>query len=309
MSQRQVRVAVVQAASAGFDRDRSLAKLDTFTREAAREGARLVVFPEAFVGGYPRGLDFGAVVGSRTTEGREWYRRYWEGAVDIPGPGVDAICAVARESNVFLVAGVVEREGGTLYCTAVFVDENGQYRGKHRKLMPTAAERVCWGQGDGSTLTVAESAFGRVGAVICWENYMPMLRMAMYAKGVEIWCAPTADGRESWQASMRHIAMEGRCFVLGANQFTTRKDYPDDYPAQAPECRGGSVIVGPLGEVLAGPLWDREGILIADLDMDEAARGKMDFDVTGHYSRPDVFRLEVDERAMEAVRQKKRGAE
>jgi nitrilase len=308
MSGRRIHAAVVQAASVGFDRIGSLRKLRALTRDAACEGARLAVFPEAFIGGYPRGLDFGAVVGSRTGEGREWYRRYSEGAVEIPGAGMEEIREIARESRIFLVVGVIEREGGTLYCTAVFVDETGEYKGKRRKLMPTAAERVCWGQGDGSTLTVVDSSVGKLGAAICWENYMPMLRMALYAKGVEVWCAPTADARDSWQASMRHIAMEGRCFVLAANQFTTRSDYPADYPATSPDCRGGSVIVDPMGEVLAGPLWDREGILTAELDLDAVSRGKLDFDVVGHYARPDVFRLEVDESPKPAVLQKERGA-
>jgi predicted amidohydrolase len=295
-----VRAAVVQAASVGFDRDRTLAKAEALTREAAGRGARLVVFPEAFVGGYPRGSSFGAVVGSRTEEGREEFRRYWEGAVDVPGPAVEQLGQMAADSGVFLVVGVIERDSGTLYCTVLFFDDDGAYLGKHRKLMPTAAERLVWGFGDGSTLPVFDTPLGRLGAVICWENYMPLLRTAMYAKGIELYCAPTADARPSWQSTIRHIALEGRCFVLSANQFTRRSDLPGPHPLpdddpDAVICNGGSVIVDPLGEVLAGPLTDGEGILVADLDRGQIVRGKFDFDAVGHYARPDVFSLTVDE--------------
>ena len=240
------RAAVVQAASAGFDRDKTLAKAEALTRAAARQGARLVVFPEAFVGGYPRGSGFGAVIGNRTEEGREEYRRYWDGAVDVPGPAVEELRRIAAESRVFVVMGVIERDGGTLYCTVLFFDDEGAYLGKHRKLMPTASERLVWGFGDGSTLPVFNTPLGKLGAVICWENYMPLLRMAMYAKGIEIYCAPTADARESWQATVTHIALEGRCFVLSANKFARRSDYPVDHPLpvndpDAVVCNGGSV--------------------------------------------------------------------
>jgi nitrilase len=299
----RVRAAVVQAAPVAFDVEATLDKAARLTAEAAAPGADLVVFPEAFVSCYPRGITFGATVGARTAEGRAWFRRYWESSVDVPGPATDRLGAIAREHGVHLVAGVIERDGGTLYCTAVFVGPDGALLGKHRKLMPTAAERLVWGYGDGSTLPVIDTAAGRLGAVICWENYMPLLRMAMYAKGVQIWCAPTADARDTWIATMQHIACEGRCFVLSANQFATRADYPADYPLDDdgadPDgvlCRGGSVIVSPLGEVLAGPAFGEEAILRADLDLDRIAEAKYDFDVVGHYARSDVFTLQVDER-------------
>ena len=302
-----VRAAVVQAASVAFDRDRTIERVCTLAAEAAAANARLIVFPEAFVSGYPRGLDFGARIGSRTPEGREQFRRYWESAVEVPGPATAALGATAREVNAHLVIGVVERDGGTLYCSVLFFDPNGGLMSKHRKLMPTAAERLVWGFGDGSTMPVFGTPIGRIGAVICWENYMPLLRMHMYAQGVQIYCAPTADDRETWPSTMRHIALEGRCFVLSSNQFARRSDYPEDYPAVQggdPETimsRGGSCIIDPLGRVLAGPLYDRSGILTADLDLDEIARGKFDFDVVGHYARPDVFRLVVNTSPMPAV--------
>ena len=227
----RIKVAVAQAAPVVFDRKRTLEKVHALARDAAREGAQLVLFPEAFVSGYPRGMDFGAVVGSRSEQGREDFRRYWESSVDVPGPAVDELGRAARNNRIYLVIGVVEREGGTLYCTVLFFAPDGSFLGKHRKIMPTGSERLVWGFGDGSTLPVFETSLGKLGAVICWENYLPLLRAAMYAKGIEIYCAPTADARESWAASMRHIAIEGRCFVLSCNQFNRRRDFPDDYDA------------------------------------------------------------------------------
>jgi nitrilase len=293
--------AVVQAAPVAFDVEATLAKAERLCGEAAAGGAELVVFPEAFVSCYPRGLGFGAVVGSRTEEGRAWFRRYWESSIDVPGPAVARLGAMARDHGVHLVIGVIERGGGTLYCTALMVGPSGELLGKHRKLMPTASERLVWGTGDGSTMPVVDTPLGRLGTVICWENYMPLLRMSMYAKGIELYCAPTADARETWVATMRHVACEGRCFVLSANQFARRSDYPADYPVDEADpdavlCSGGSVIVSPLGELLAGPERDGEAILRAELDLGRIAEGKFDFDVTGHYARPDVFRLLVNER-------------
>jgi nitrilase len=298
-----VSAAVVQAAPVAFDVEATLAKVEQLTADAVADGVALVVFPEAFVSCYPRGMTFGATVGARSPEGRAWFRRYWESSIDVPGPAVDRLAAIARVGSVHLVIGVIERDGGTLYCTALFFGPDGAFLGKHRKLMPTAAERLVWGFGDGSTLPVLDTSVGRIGAVICWENYMPLLRMAMYRKDVQIWCAPTADARDTWIASMRHIACEGRCFVLSANQFATRGDYPPDYPIEddggdtdAVLCRGGSVIVSPLGDVLAGPAFGEQTILRADLDLDQITEAKYDFDVVGHYARPDVFSLSVDER-------------
>src|SRR5579862_9716501 len=229
------RVAVVQAGAVAFDRERSVAKAVDLVADAARSGARLVVFPEAFVAGYPKGIDFGARVGMRTPEGRKWFRRYFESAIDVPGPEVEDLGGAAREGGVYLSIGVIERGGGTLYCTILFFAPDGTLLGKHRKLMPTAMERLIWGFGDGTTLPVFETPAGKMGAVICWENYMPLLRAAMYAKGIQIYCAPTVDDRESWTPTMRHIAIEGRCFVLSACQYAVRADYPEDYPV---ECDG-----------------------------------------------------------------------
>jgi nitrilase len=275
------RVAVVQAGSVLFDSEASVAKAERLIGEAAAGGAKLIVFPEAFIGGYPKGEDFGARVGSRTPEGRKLFRRYFEGAIDVPGWATDQLGEAARAHGAWVVMGVIERDGGTLYCTALFFAPDGSLAGKHRKLMPTAMERLIWGFGDGSTMPVIDTGLGKVGAVICWENYMPLLRAAMYAKGVQIYCAPTVDDRETWLPTMRHIAMEGRCFVLSACQFNE-------------QIGGGSVIVGPLGAVMAGPAREGECILTAEIDVGEIAEGKFDLDVAGHYARPDVFRLTVN---------------
>ncbi len=303
--------AVVQAAPVGFDIERTLVKLNDLAADAARRGAKLAVFPEAFVSAYPKGLDFGARVGMRTPEGRDMFRRYFESAIEVPGRATERMGAMAKASNVYLVAGVIERDGATLYCTVLCFAPTGELVAKHRKVMPTAMERLIWGTGDGSTLSVVDSPLGRIGAVICWENYMPLLRTAMYAKGVELYCAPTVDCRRTWAASMRHIAIEGRCFVLSACQFARRSDYPNDYPfdgaplADADNAPvlidGGSLIVDPLGEVLAGPNYDGECILTAEIDRGLIAAGKFDLDVVGHYARPDIFQLHVDEREKSAV--------
>lgn len=302
----------MQAAPVVFDRDATIERVRALTADAASQGARLVVFPEAFVSAYPKGLDFGARVGGRTPEGRRMFRRYFESAVEVPGPvssnnAVDALGAIARDHSVYLVIGVIERDGGTLYCTVLFFDDAGGLLGKHRKLMPTAMERLVWGMGDGSTMPVFDTPLGKIGAVICWENYMPLLRTAMYAKGIQLYCAPTVDDRDTWARSMQHIAFEGRCFVLSAVQYLRRGDCPEDYPAiQGNDpatvlIRGGSVIVNPQGVVLAGPNYDGEAILVAEINLDEIAEGKYDLDVVGHYARPDVFRLRVNERAVAAV--------
>ncbi len=304
---RKVAAAIIQDCPVVFDLEATIEKVHELAASAAKQGAELILFPEAFVSAYPKGLDFGARVGGRTPEGRDVFRRYFESAVEVPGAACDAIGQAARATGAHLVIGVIEKELGTLYCTVLFFAPDGRLLGKHRKLMPTAMERLVWGFGDGSTLPVLDTPLGRLGAVICWENYMPLLRMTMYSKGIQIYCAPTADDRESWLSSMRHIAIEGRCFVLSACQHFTRGDCPEDYDAIQGDdpatvlMAGGSCIVSPLGEVLAGPGRDGPAILTAELDLAEITHGKYDLDVVGHYSRPDVFRLHVNERPTPAV--------
>ncbi|WP_417661302.1 carbon-nitrogen hydrolase family protein [Pseudomonas sp.] len=295
-----VKVAVVQDSSVPFDAAATASKTCTLIQEAASNNAELVVFPEAFLGTYPKGLTFDAPVGRRLPEGRQDYQKYFEGAVDMDGPELKLIMQAANEHDIFVVLGIIERGGSTLYCTVVFIDPHKGVVGKRRKLMPTGTERLIWGFGDGSTLGVVESELGNIGAVICWENYMPALRLAMYAQAVEIYCAPTADCRDSWLPSMRHIAMEGRCYVLSACQYIQRGEYGEQYRSvlgDDPEqvlMHGASAIIGPLGEVIAGPVHDQRCILYAELDNATLIQSKLDFDPVGHYSRPDVFSLKVD---------------
>ncbi len=301
------RVAVVQAAPHFFGTAANVDEVVRSTAEAAGQGAGLVVFPEAYIGGYPWGLAFGTAVGGRSAAGRRTWQRYYESAVAVPGPETRRMAEAAAEHGVMLIVGVVERDttysGGTLFCTLVYIGPDGTLLGKHRKLKPTAAERLIWGEGDGSTMPVFDTDLGRVGGLICWENYMPLARMAMYGQGVQIYAAPTADARPRWQSTLQHIAIEGRCYVLGCNQYVTRAMYPTDlelaHELEAwPEtlCVGGSAIYGPMGDLLAGPLEGEAGILVADVDPGEIARAKFDFDVTGHYARPDVFHFDVDTR-------------
>ena len=303
----KVRAAVVQAAAVVMDREATVHKAVRLIDQAASQGARLIVFPEAFIPAYPWGVRFGTRIGGRTLEGRKAWARYWANAVDVPGPVTEAIGVAARRTEAYVAIGVIERDStfsrGTVYCTLLYFGPDGRLVAKHRKLMPTAGERYIWGAGDGSTLPVIETPFGRLGGLICWENYMPMARMAMYGKGVDLYVSPTADTRDTWQATIRHIACEGRCFVLSACQFVTKDMYTADFETLdeldgAPHvlARGGSAIVAPLGEYLAGPLFDEEGILTADLDLAAVVQGRFDFDVAGHYARPDVFRLTVNER-------------
>ena len=302
-----IKGAVVQAAPVLFDTPRTLDKLGDLLADVAATGARLAVFPEAFVGGYPKGLDFGARLGMRSPDGREDFRRYYDASIAVPGPETERIGEMVASHALHLVVGVIERDGGTLYCTALFFAPDGSLTAKHRKLMPTALERLVWGFGDGSTLPAPETDIGTLGAVICWENYMPQLRLAMYGKGVEFYCAPTVDDREVWLPSMQMIALEGRCFVLSACQHMTRADGPGDYhPIQGDDpatqiIRGGSCIISPFGEVLAGPVYDEDAILTAEMDKAEITRGKYDLDVVGHYARPDVFSLKVNEAVQKLV--------
>jgi nitrilase len=318
-----LKVAVVQPEGCPFQTPRALEALARTTAEVAERGAQLVLFPEAYLGGYPWGLRFGTAVGGRTEGGKDLFRRYWESAVVLPPPGTRpgpdtpealTLSTVASTHGVHLAVGVIERLPGlasTLYCTLVLFGPGGELLSLHRKLKPTAAERLVWGEGDGSTLPVVETPQGRIGGLICWENYMPLARMALYGKGVEIYLAPTADARDRWQSTLRHIAVEGRCFVLGCNQYVTLEHYPPEllaHPEVAAELEamtagrgsllspGGSSVYGPDGTLLAGPLLGEAGVLEVELDLGLLARERLEFDVVGHYARPDVFQLTVDER-------------
>ena len=300
--------AVAQTATVMFDTPATVAKAQALMQEAAGRGAQVLVFPEAFIGGYPKGADFHIFIGARTPEGRQDFLKYYEAAVALDGPEIAQLAQAAGTHKLYVCVGIIEREGGTLYCTAVYLGPEGTVLGHHRKLMPTALERLVWGYGDGSTLKAVDTPFGKLGAVICWENYMPALRMAMYQQRVALYCAPTADDRDSWISTMQHIAMEGRCFVLSSCQHLRRAQFPSasmhNRLPDDPETllmRGGSCIISPAGKVLAGPVYGEDVLLTAEIDLDDIPRAQMDFDPVGHYARPDVFQLAVNTAAQRAV--------
>jgi len=296
-----IKVGVVQATPALFDIEKTVEIVISWIKKAAKEGCEFVLFPESFIPCYPRGLSFDAIVGRRSDKSRDLWLDYWNNSIETESEHIEKISEAIKESGLFVALGVTEKEsvGGSLYCSLLYFDANGQLLGKHRKLKPTGLERYIWAESDGSTLVSFDTGIGKIGGLICWENYMPLARMAMYKQGVEIYLAPTADARESWQSTMQHIALEGRCFVLASNQFVRKSDYPEKYLEDLkdePEIMsaGGSVILSPMGEVLAGPLWNEEGLLTAELDFSLLAKSKLDFDVVGHYARNDVFTFEVN---------------
>jgi nitrilase len=308
--------AVAQTASVLLDTPATMDRALTLMAEAAKQGAQLLVFPEAFIGGYPKGADFHIYLGGRTPQGRAEFKQYFDAAVTVDGPEIAKLAKAAAQHKMYVVTGIIERDGGTLYCTAVYLGPDGRILGKHRKLMPTALERLVWGFGDGSTIEAVDTPYGKLGAVICWENYMPALRMAMYQQRVAIYCAPTADDRDTWKSTMQHIALEGRCFVLSACQHLRRSQFPNDKMnnrlPEAPETvlmRGGSMIIDPLGKMLAGPVFNEDTLLTAELDMSIIPMAQMDFDAVGHYARPDVFSLHVNTAPQPAVTLNKNGAD
>jgi nitrilase len=305
-----VRAAAVQAAPVFLDGEATLEKTIGLIEEAADGGARLVVLPESFIPGYPVWL-WASSDGGRSGLEAEAFARLHANAIEVPGPATARLGQAARSARAVVAIGVTEQEAeysrGTLYNTLLVFGADGELLLRHRKLMPTYKERTVWGQGDGSTLAVLPTPAGRVGGLICWENLMPLARYGLYAQGEQIHLAPTADCGEAWQPTLRHIGYEGRVFVVACCQVLSRDALPDEptlagFPADAGWLmRGGSAIVSPGGDYLAGPLWEQEGILYADLDLGQVVTAKHSLDVAGHYARPDVFRLEVDRSPNRAV--------
>lgn len=298
------RVAVVQAAPVMFDKAACVEKAVKLTAEAAAEGAELVVFPELFVPGYPYGMTFGFTVGRREPSGRLDWKRYYDNSMPVPGPETELLGAAAKAAGVYLSIGVSEREENTatLYNTNLLFGPDGTLLTVHRKLKPTGAERVVWGDAQQDYFPVADTPWGNVGSLICWESYMPLARVALYEKGVTLYISPNTNDNEEWQATIRHIAIEGRCYFINADLFFTREDYPKDLHcpeeiARLPEpvCRGGSCVVDPYGHYEAEPVWDREAIVYADLDLQKVPASRMEFDPCGHYARPDVLDLHIRE--------------
>ncbi|MBA2700746.1 MAG: carbon-nitrogen hydrolase family protein [Chloroflexi bacterium] len=307
-----VRVAAVQATYVLMDREATIDRVAALTADAASRGAQLVVFPEAFIPGTPFWIDTQPIWDGDA----DWFRLLAENAVAVPGPTTERLAEIAREQRVWLVIGVQERErtGSTIYNTVLYISPDGTLVEKHRKLVPTGSERTVWGMGDGSTLRVVDTPFGRIGGLICWENYMPLARFHLYAQGIDLWLAPTLATGDAWVATMQHLARENRMFVVGVNPVlqvdSIRPDFPHRdrlVPAELIGDNGGwieagnSVIVSPGGEILAGPVREREETLIADLDLGSVGAARRLLDPVGHYNRPDVFRLHVDTSARPAV--------
>jgi predicted amidohydrolase len=299
--------AVVQAAPVYLDREATVAKTVGLVEEAAREGAKLVAFPETWIPGYPSWIYHAAQWNEPRS--KRVFARLQRNSVEVPSPATDALCAAAREAGVHLVVGINELEGGTIYNSLLYVSDEGEILGVHRKLVPTHAERIVWGRGDGSTLHVFDTPLGRLGGLVCWEHWMPLARFAMHAKGEQIHVAVWPDADDVHHLASRHYAFEGRCYVLCVGSYSTARDLPDDFEladamgvsGDDTLCLGGSGIIGPDGRWVAGPVDGREAIVYAELDLARIAEEQQALDTAGHYNRPDVFRLAVDERPQAAV--------
>lgn len=296
-------VSVVQAGSDPFDTSTTLTKFTDLLSDAKAVKSQLAVLPEAFIGGYPKGVDFGVRVGSRNDAGRELFRLYSDNAVALGSPEFEALREAVAANDIAVVVGAIERKGATLYCSTFGFERDGSLLGVHRKLVPTAMERLIWGQGDGSDLPVMDSSAGRLVSAICWENYMPLLRSYYYDAQPDFYCVSTVDDRPVWVPTMQTIALESRAFVLSACQYLERGmiglnsnqfDAVQGNDSDTVLINGGSCIIAPSGEVVAGPLFGEETLLTAEIDLHDRTRGKFDMDVAGHYARPDVFELKAN---------------
>ncbi len=309
------KVAIVQESPILLDRDATIAKAVALIEDAASAGAELVVFPEAYIAGYPAWI-------WRLRPGGDWgtsealHARLLDSAVDIEAGELTPLCNAAQTNKVTVICGMNERDGlqsrATLYNTVVIINNDGRLLNRHRKLMPTNPERMVWGFGDGSSLKVVETSLGRVSTLLCWENYMPLARYAIYSQGVEVYVAPTYDSGDGWIGTMQHIAREGRCWVVCSGVALEHSDLPDDFPEKErlyPDSGewinpGDSLVVAPGGEIVAGPMRREKGILYAEVDAGAVATAKRALDVAGHYSRPDIFTLEVNTQVQHSIRLK-----
>jgi nitrilase len=300
-------VAALQISSDDEGPEATVNKILGYEQELIDNKVDLVVLPEATLGGYPKGSTFGTYVGYRLQEGREEFSRYYKQSVLVPGAEIAQLEQLSKTVDTSIIIGVIERGGNTLYCTSVYIDSIKGYVGKHRKTMPTASERLIWGQGDGSTLFTYENPkLGIIGGAICWENYMPLMRASMYGKGVLIYCTPTIDDRDGWTSLIRTIGTEGRLFAISACQYLpfteADKSRMPGWDNSKPRFNGGSVIVNPYGDIIAGPLRGEEGLLVAQIDLDTITEARYDFDPIGHYLRGDIFQLNVDEAPRTSVK-------
>lgn len=295
------RLALVQVAPVLFDKAACLDRALKAIEVCCENSAELIVFPELFIPGYPFGMNFGFRVGSRQEPGREDWKRYYDNSILIPGPETDLLVQAAKKYGAYISIGVSERDGtnGSLYNSNIMISPGGEVL-NHRKLKPTGSERMVWADGNRDYFPVMDTPWGPMGSLICWESYMPLARAALYQKGITLYISPNTNDNPEWQATIQHIALEGRCYFINSDLFFAKTDYPEDLNEieeikKLPEivCRGGSNVVDPHGHIITETLWDREGIIYADLDMQKVPAARMEFDPCGHYSREDVLRLEV----------------
>ena len=300
----QCRVALVQATPVMFDKKAGTDKVVSLIAEAAKEKAELIVFPELFIPGYPYGMTFGFTVGHRDADGRKDWKVYYDNSILCPGEETRRIGEAAKAAHAWVSIGVSERDENTatLYNTNLFFSPEGELVAVKRKLKPTGAERLVWGDAHSNYFPTAETPWGTMAALICWESYMPLARVALYEKGTSLYVSCNTNDNEEWLATIRHIAIEGHCFFINSDMYFRREDYPKDLHcpdeiAALPDivCRGGSCIVDPYGHYVTEPVWDKEEIIYADLDMQMVPASRMEFDVCGHYARPDVLEFYVNE--------------
>ena len=298
------KIAVVQAEPVLFDKEASLEKALNLISKAAEQNAELIVFPELFIPGYPIGMTFGFTVGKRTEPGRTDWKRYSDSSIVVGDSDFNQLSSAAIQAKAYISIGFSERDAisGTLYNSNVIFEPDGSYK-VHRKLKPTGAERVVWGDADKGYFPITQTPWGPIGSLICWESYMPLARVALYQKGITIYISPNTNDNPEWQATIQHIAIEGKCYFINADMLVRKSSYPQDLHEKSavdrlPDivCRGGSCVIDPFGHYLTEPIWDEETILYADLDMNLPTSCKMEHDAIGHYSRPDVLELIVQEK-------------
>ncbi|NLU24053.1 MAG: carbon-nitrogen hydrolase family protein [Clostridiales bacterium] len=305
--QKNLRVALVQATPVLFNKDATIAKVCGQIAEAGKNGAELIVFPESVIPCYPYGLTYGFTVGSRTEACRDDWKIYYDNAVLCPSADTDRIGRAAAEAHAYVSIGYTERDydNGSLYCSNMIFAPTGELLCNHRKLKPTGAERLIWSDANRGYFPVADTPWGKMGSLICWENYMPLARAALYSKGVSLYLCPNTNNNAEWHDTIRHIAIEGKCFVFHVNQYFTKDMYPTGYHGSAAEemerlpqapCNGGSAVIDPYGHYVTEPVWNKECLIYADINPDEAIRARMEFDPCGHYARPDVTELILHEK-------------
>jgi len=301
ITKKNIKMAVVQCAPVMFNKEKSVEKIISLINDCAGNGAEFIVFPELIIPGYPYGMTFGFTVGSRNSSGRLDWKDYYDNSILANGPEMRKIIEAAVNNKVYVSAGYSETDpvNCTLYNSNMMISPEGKAI-NHRKLKPTGSERVVWGDGDKDYFPVMETPFGPVGNLICWESYTPLARVALYQKGITIYISPNTNDNEEWQNTIRHIAIEGHCYFINCDMFFTKKMYPKTYGASSEidklsdiVCRGGSCVVDPYGHCITETIWDKEGIIYADLDMDKVIASKMEMDPCGHYSRPDILQLNV----------------